>query len=110
MGVIMKSKTIVNIKKLISALIFTMLISSALIPNLLNNEVFAAGEKYVSNFDDLKNAVNYANDGDVIILTSNITIPNSATAPEANYRCVLNCSKNITITSAYGQRYNHRFR
>ena len=94
MGVIMKSKTIVNIKKLISVLIFTILISSPLTLNLLNNAVFAANQN-VSNFDQLKNAVENANDGDVVILTSDITIPNSATAPEANYRCVLNCSKNI---------------
>ena len=65
MGVIMKSKLVVNIKKSISALIFTILISSPLTLNLLNNAVFAANQN-VSNFDQLKNAVENANDGDVV--------------------------------------------
>ena len=106
MSIIMKSKTIVNIKKLISVLICTVLISATLPSNLLNSVVFAA-DKSVSNSDELKNAVNNANNGDIITLTSDITIPDNDTATDSS---ILNCSKNITIKSASGQKHTINFK
>ena len=116
MVVNMKSKMIVNIKKLISVLICTALISSTLPYNLSNYVVFAeedgaaAGASdpdsqdegiYVHDLDSLKNAINNAQNGDIITLASDIQIPNSTTALEENYRCILNCSKNITIKKSH---------
>lgn len=111
MGVIMKSKLIVNIKKLISILICVTIISSTLPANLLNYVVFADNELiYVSDFYELQNAVDYANNDDTIILTCDIEVPYSFTETSTKHYCVLQCSKNITIKSLPGQIYtiNHR--
>ncbi len=75
----MKSKLIINIKKLISILLFTSLISSILPSNLLNNTVFASNNIYygITSFEEMKEAIKKAHNDDTILLYNDITIPDN---------------------------------
>ena len=75
----MKSKLIINIKKLISILLFTSLTSSILPSNLLNNTVFASNNIYygITSFEEMKEAIKKAHNDDTILLYNDITIPDN---------------------------------
>lgn len=60
----MKSKIIVNVKKLISVLLCSILISSTMPSSLLNSTAFAKGESYVTKSDQTQPSIKYKNKQD----------------------------------------------
>ena len=102
----MTSKLIINIKKLISVLLFTSLISSILPSNLLNNTVFATSPtdftendrcNVVTSFKSMKDAIKESHNNDNILLNNDITVPNND-----DYLLI---DKDITITSLPNKKY-----
>ena len=96
----MKSKIIINVKKLISILLCTISISSTIPSSLLNSTAFALNDNditcqsyTVQNFEELQDAITHAQKGETILLSKDITIPKD------KQLCINN--KDITITS-YG--------
>ena len=60
----MKYKIIINVKKLISVLLCSILISSTMPSSLLNSTVFAKGESYVTKSDQTQPSIKYKNKQD----------------------------------------------
>ena len=96
----MKLKIKVNLKKLISVLLCSILISSTISPIT----TFASNEISVSNFQELKNAIENAKSYNRICLTKDIEITEDDVAEENNvlfsisdYKYIEICGNNHTI-------------
>ena len=82
------------------------LLACAMIISLFPFAAFAEGAKTAGTFDELKNAINNASDGDTIELTADITIPEGNTNNLVIDKAIIIDGKNYTINREFNDVQN----